>query len=261
MNFLCLLLSYLLVTSFILTSNEVKIKEVTIFEVLFMQQNNKTVLTSDELSDFLLSKGIELNDLRGSIGKAIAAYNDTTGNYPASFRGYTISAITTVSLRDILSNKGYEKHSPHNIELTLNKDNGFAIHVVRGDQQTGLPSGYPSTERAKGERSLDFFGLKTSATNQPDLFQDELTLRKLPNCPYDIWFLMIYISKNIDGEVIIRAEFSKPESCSQKGMINGFSQRYIIDMNDFSNNMIIGLTDDPSDSFSDDIDLDISINE
>jgi hypothetical protein len=226
-----------------------------------MQQNCSVVSTSDELNTFLLGKGVELNDLRSSIGKAMAAYNDTTGNYPAGYRGYTITAITNVSLREILGYKGYEKDSPSNIELTVNKDNGFAIHVVRGDLQTGLPSGFPSTMRCKGERSLDFFGLTTSETNQLDMFSDELPKYGSANCPYDVWFLMLYTLINSNDGIIIRAEFSKPQFCSQKGFVNGFSKRYMIDMTDFSHSMIIDFADSHDAVFSDDIELDISMNE
>lgn len=226
-----------------------------------MHQTHSDISTLDELSTFLFSKDIELNDLTSSIGKAISVYNDTTGNYPAGYRGYTITAVTNAALREVLGNRGYEKDSPNNIELTVNKDNGFAIHVVRGDQQTGLPSGFPSTLRKKGELSVEFFGLATSAINQSDMFSDYLPKYGSVKCPYDIWFLMLYAMKDDNGGIIIKAELSKPHSCSQKGMVNGFSKRYMIGMSDYNNSMIIESSDNPDKGFSDDIELDISINE
>ncbi|HDY7720036.1 MULTISPECIES: hypothetical protein [Vibrio harveyi group] len=226
-----------------------------------MQGNKNTIVsTGDELELFLRGKGIALNDVKTSIRTGIAAYNDTTSNYPATFRGHTISAITNVSLRELLGYQGYEKDSPNNIELTVNKENGFGIHVVRGDAQTGLLSGYPATLRKKGELSLDFFGLKTSEHGQIDMFAEELPTYGSPKCPYDVWFLMLYTS--FDGDNLrVRSELSKPIFCSQKGFVNGFSRRYLIDMTDYGDSLIIEPDHISDEGFSEDIEINISMNE
>lgn len=226
-----------------------------------MQQNTNKVSASDiELQTFLNDREIEIQDIQAAIGRAIASYNDKTGNYPAGYRGHTITAETTVGLRESLRCKGFVKKAPSNIEVTVNEESNFGIHVIRGDEQTGQRLGYPSSLRSKGERSQSFFGLTTSETNQIDMFSDELPSHASTKCPYDIWFLMLYVLKEEDSGVTIRAELSKPEFCSQKGFVNGFSKRYLIDMSDLNNSLLIDPSDNPDNGYSDDLDLDISLN-
>ncbi|MDF2184109.1 hypothetical protein O1O06_04920 [Grimontia hollisae] len=220
-----------------------------------------SLVTSDqtELSNFLFGKGLEIEDLTQSISRAIAAYNNTTKNHPATYRGFMITAETNVALREILAARGYVKKAPSNIEITVSDEHKFGIHVLRGDQETGMLSGYPCSLRAKGVLSQEFFGLTTSATNQIDMFSEELPNHTSPKCPYDIWFLMLYVIKDEHSGVTIRAELSKPEYCSQKGIINGFSKRYLIDMQSFMDTLIIDLDESPDEGFSDDLDIDISL--
>lgn len=224
-----------------------------------LQINKKPTLIheKDTFKLFLQDKGINEQDLISPIGKAIASYNEKTTNYPAGYRGYTITAETIVGLREILKPKGFIKHSPSNIELTVNEDTKFAIHVIRGDEQTGQITGYPSSLRKKGDRTLEYFGLATSETNQLDMFQNDLPYRDSSRCQYDIWFLMLYVLKEADTGITIRAELSKPIFCSQKGFVNGFSKRYQIDVNDLNNTLLINPSENPDDGYSDDLDLDI----
>ncbi|MFA0122676.1 hypothetical protein AB4400_14780, partial [Vibrio sp. 10N.261.48.A2] len=81
----------------------------------------------------------------------------------------------------------------------------------------------------------------------------------LNNCPFDVWFLLLNAEKKSEG-LDIKAELSKPVFCSQKGFVNGFSKRFMIDMSDFNSGLIIDTDESATDGFSDDIDLDISMN-
>lgn len=226
-----------------------------------MKKNNITTIesASDELEVFLNSKGVSASDLKYSIQQAVIAYNSTTTDEPAGYRGYTITAKATLALRQVLKPLGFSKESPHNIELTANKENKFAIHICRGDEQAGMQSGFPSTMRAKGPRSQEFFGLTTSDINQIDMFQEDLPNNSVSSCPFDVWFLLLNAEKTQEG-LNIKAELSKPVFCSQKGFVNGFSKRFVIDMSDFNSGLLIDTNENSEDGFSDDIDLDISMN-
>lgn len=214
----------------------------------------------DTFKLFLQDKGIDEQDLISAIRKAIASYNEKTTNYPAGYRGYAITAEAIAGLREILKPKGFIKHSPNNIELTVNEDTKFAIYVTRGDEQTGQITGYPSSLRNKGDKTLSYLGLTTSETNQFDMFQDEFPSRDSSRCQYDVWFLMLYVLKEENTGITIRAEFSKPIYCSQKGFVNGFSKRYQIDVNDLNSTLLINPTENPDDGYSDDLDLDLLLN-
>ncbi|KJY82556.1 hypothetical protein TW81_12765 [Vibrio galatheae] len=224
--------------------------------------NSVTLDTNPEtLEMFLNEKNLSTQQVKHAIQQGIAHYNNTTSDEPAGYRGYTISAKATLALRQSLKPFGFKKESPYNIELTANNDNKFAIHICRGDEQAGLPSGYPSTMRPKGPRSQEYFGLATADINQIDMFADELPNYSSNNlCPFDVWFLLLNVEKSKDEGLIVKAELSKPIFCSQKGFVNGFSKRFMIDMTDFNSGLLIDTGESPESGFSEDIDLDISFN-
>jgi hypothetical protein len=222
--------------------------------------DNQIISTdTDELDSFLQEKGVTIDHIKHAVREAVTAFNSTTSDEPAGYRGYTITAKATLALRQGLKPIGFKKEAPHNIELTANSDNKFAIHICRGDEQAGISSGYPSTMRAKGPKSQEYFGLITSDISQLDMFSEYLPDYSLKNCPFDVWFLLLNAEKTSEG-LEIKAELSKPVFCSQKGFVNGFSKRYIIDMSDFNSGLIIDTGENANDSFSDDIDLNISMN-
>ncbi|ENK2913172.1 hypothetical protein AB3D14_000782 [Vibrio alginolyticus] len=223
------------------------------------QHKHKIVDSSDELESFLQTKGLSAFNLKHAIGEAVAAYNNSTSDEPAGYRGYTITAKATLSLRQSLKPLGFKKEAPHNIELTAHNDTKFAIHICRGDEQSGISTGFPATMRPKGPRSQEYFGLVTSDIGQMDMFAEDLPDYSLNNCPYDVWFLLLNAEKTKDG-LEIKAELSKPVFCSQKGFVNGFDTRFMIDMSDFNSGLLIDTDENADDGFSDDIDLDISMN-
>ncbi|MBD1567972.1 hypothetical protein [Aliivibrio sp. S10_S31] len=223
--------------------------------------NNNQIISNDpnNLDDFLQEKGVSVQHIKYAISQAIIAFNNTTSDEPAGYRGHTITAKATLALRQSLKPLGFKKESQHNIELTANSDNKFAIHICRGDEQAGVPTGYPSTLREKGPRSQAYFGLITSDINQIDMFPGTLPNYSSANCPFDVWFLLLNAQKK-EGGIEIKAELSKPVFCSQKGFVNGYSKRFMVDMFDFNSGIIIDTDEDTNDGFSDDIDLDILMN-
>ncbi|WP_153447953.1 hypothetical protein [Vibrio algicola] len=164
-----------------------------------MQNIDNQIISSDmgALDSFLQEKGVSIDHIKHAVSEAVIAFNSTTSDEPARYRGYTITAKATLALRQSLKSLGFKKEAPHNIELTANSDNKFAIHICRGDEQAGISSGYPSTMRAKGPRSQEFFGLITSDISQIDMFPEDLPDYSLNNCPFDVWFLLLNAEKKI----------------------------------------------------------------
>lgn len=211
---------------------------------------------SEDFDVFFQDQGLSIDIIKAAISYAMSEYANTTSNDVATFRGYTISANVVRKLRDILAHKGFKKESIQNVELTI--FNNFAIHVARGDEQTGLKDGHPGSCRAKGEVSRKVLGLKVADINQIDMFDEHLP--KYDTNHLDLWILLLFPEKDTNGDLKkIRVELSKPLSISQNGFINSFSPRFIIDCEEqlIKDNVV----DNIDDNFSDDIDIDISVNE
>lgn len=211
---------------------------------------------NEDFDTFFKPQGLSEDIIKTAVSFAMSEHANTTSNDVATFRGYLISASVVRKLRDILAPIGFKKENIQNVELTA-LDN-FAIHVARGDEQTGLKNGHPSSNRAKGDVSRQVLGLKVAHTNQFDMFEDHLPTYS--NNHYDLWVLLLFPEKDTNGDLKkIRVELSKPLSISQNGVINSFFPRFIIDCEE----QLIkdNIADNIDDNFSDDIDIEISVNE
>lgn len=204
-----------------------------------------TVVFSEPVSvDFhLASLGLTQADLISALKKGLSGRYSTTANHPATMRGQYFYGEGVSGLREALAVKGFKKLSPSNVEFTL--DDKIAIYFCRGCEQTGLTAGKPESRLKKGDFTRGIMGLIHSnnpsqaplpfESPQLDLgldYSDDGSVPLLPNdLGLDLWFLLYDLYKiGNDGQMGIRAELSRPISYNDKGIINGFSTRLILNI-------------------------------
>jgi len=230
--------------------------------------NSKTeVLVDDnDVESYLHTMSLSQSDLKQILERGLSGRYSTTPNHPLTSRGQYFYGEAVSAAREILSQKGFSRLSLRNVELTISDE--VAIYLCRGCKQTGLVDGFPESRMKKGDFTCDLMGLiHDNAPGQGKLLMDENQLNldlELPDGEVvslrqnkigrDLWFLL-YDFYELDEfkRVGIRAELSRPVSYNDKNVVNSFSTRLILDMN--QEDSLIGNNESPQ--FTPKIDLDI----
>lgn len=199
-------------------------------------------------------------DFRQAISAANLSRADETAHSTKSYAGTTFYSNLIKQLRDILVVKGFEPHTHQNIELVLNDT--VAIAVCKGDGNTGRTTQAPYSARKKGGVTLALFGLLQDELPQNrELFErsDSLKINRgklqleTDGKERDVWILMHYSEKIAEGEYRVTAELSRPSTYNNKGYINSFSDRIILDLTGLG----IESMKDSETQFTNDIDFNI----
>jgi len=227
---------------------------------------NEILTAQHDVDSYLQSLNLSQSDLTQILERGLSGRYSTTLNHPLTSRGQYFYGEAVSAAREILAPKGYTRLSLRNVELTISDE--VAIYLCRGCKQTGLAHGYPESRMKKGDFTHDLMGLiQNNAPGQGKLLLDESQLALnfyqpdgdvislLPNkIGRDLWFLL-YDFYELDefNRVGIRAELSRPVSYNDKNVVNSFSTRLIIDMN--QSNPLVRNSESPQ--FTPKIDLDI----
>ncbi|MGL5218367.1 MAG: hypothetical protein ACRC8G_02545 [Plesiomonas shigelloides] len=208
--------------------------------------------------------GLSQVDLKLILERGLSGLYSTTINHPAISRGAYFYGEAVSAAREILAPKGFQRRSIRNIEFAVNERS--AIYVCRGCEQTGLVEGRPESRYPKGEFTREFMGLiydnypgqgrLVLDDNQISFDLPEMDVEPiLPNqLGLDLWFLLYSLDRDADSSrCTIKAELSRPASFNNKGIVNSFSTRLILNMSE-PDYMSHG-NDVPQ--FTPDIDLDI----
>lgn len=180
---------------------------------------------------------LSLQDFAQIIQTANFARSDETANSTKIYAGTNFYHNLVKAIRDLLATKGFTAHSHRNIELALH-DN-IAIGVCKGDEDTGNPSQPPHSAYKKGDITLKLLGLKQDDNPQqekllPNTEKLHVTGGKLQltldDKERDVWVLVHYSEKLSHGEYLVKAELSQPTTYDNKGYINSFSNRIILDL-------------------------------
>ena len=199
-------------------------------------------------------------DFQQAISAANLSRADETAHSTKGYAGSTFYSNLIKQLRDILVVKGFKPHTHQNIELVLNDT--VAIAVCKGDEYTGKTTQDPHSARKKGGVTLALFGLSQNKLPQNgELFEESDSLRinrgklqlEIDGKERDVWILMHYSQKIADGEYRVKAELSRPSTYDNKGRINSFSDRIMLDL------MGLNIESQPNSEtqFTDDIDFNI----
>jgi len=199
-------------------------------------------------------------DFQQAISAANLSRADETAHSTKGYAGSTFYSNLIKQLRDILVVKGFKPHTHQNIELVLNDT--VAIAVCKGDENTGKTTQDPHSARKKGGVTLALFGLSQNKLPQNgELFEESDSLRinrgklqlEIDGKERDVWILMHYSQKIADGEYRVKAELSRPSTYDNKGRINSFSDRIMLDL------MGLNIESQPNSEtqFTDDIDFNI----
>lgn len=191
-------------------------------------------------------------DFAQIIQAANFARSDETANSTKTYAGTNFYHNLVKSLRDVLATKGFTAHSHRNIELALH-DN-IAIAVCKGDEDTGNPNQAPRSAYKKGDITLKLLGLKQDDNpQQRKLFSDTARLHvtsgklqlTLDGKERDVWVLVHHSIKNSLGDYQVKAELSQPATYDNRGYINSFVNRIILDFEQQQfNNAAPDFTDD-----------------
>ncbi|MET3816245.1 MULTISPECIES: hypothetical protein [Pantoea] len=220
----------------------------------------------NDVESFLASLNLNQSELVQILERGLSARYSTTLNHPLTSRGQYFYGEAVSAFREVLAPKGFERLSLRNVELTISND--IALYLCRGCSQTGLAHGYPESRMKKGDFTCDLMGLiLNNAPGQGELSLNENQLKLdfklsdidaislLPNkIGRDLWFLL-YDFYELDefNRVGIRAELSRPVSYNNNNVVNSFSTRLILDVNQLDPLLPKG----ESPQFTPDIDLDI----
>lgn len=209
------------------------------------QYIEKSQTSIDIQHEYLLSHKalVEQAIMRGK-----SATYSITDNYPKASPGTTFYSEVIASLRELLIPEGFEKLSISNIELTVSRELGFALYFCRGDEQTGIESGMPKSLRKKGNAAKNVLGLVTHYPLLPEL--DDV-----PQADISIWAITIFADFKNDS---YRAELGVPTNIDQRGYIDNFSHRIMLDLN--NEIPTPSITDKPIE-FTEDVDIEIIKNE
>ncbi|PFG08951.1 hypothetical protein [Marinobacter sp. LV10MA510-1] len=199
-------------------------------------------------------------DFQQAISAANLSRADETAHSTKGYAGSTFYSNLIKQLRDILVVKGFKPHTHQNIELVLNDT--VAIAVCKGDENTGKTTQDPHSARKKGGVTLALFGLSQNELPQnEELFEESDSLKinrgklqlEIDGKERDVWILMHYSQKIADGEYRVKAELSRPSTYDNKGRINSFSDRIMLDL------MGLNIESQPNSEtqFTDDIDFNI----
>lgn len=179
---------------------------------------------------------LSLQDFAQIIQTANFARSDETGNSTKIYAGTNFYHNLVKAIRDELATKGFTAHSHRNIELALHDK--IAIGVCKGDEDTGNPSQPPLSAYKKGDITLKLLGLKQDDNPQqekllPDTEKLHATGGKLQLAldgkERDVWVLVHYSEKIGHGEYLVKAELSQPATYDNRGHINSFVNRIILD--------------------------------
>ena len=199
-------------------------------------------------------------DFQQAISAANLSRADETAHSTKGYAGSTFYSNLIKQLRDILVVKGFKPHTHLNIELVLNDT--VAIAVCKGDEYTGKTTQDPHSARKKGGVTLALFRLSQNELPQnEELFEESDSLKinrgklqlEIDGKERDVWILMHYSQKIADGEYRVKAELSRPSTYDNKGRINSFSDRIMLDL------MGLNIESQPNSEtqFTDDIDFNI----
>ncbi|PNK64928.1 MULTISPECIES: hypothetical protein [Pantoea] len=205
---------------------------------------NEILTAQHDVESYLNSLNLSQSDLTQILERGLSGRYSTTLNHPLTSRGQFFYGEAVSAAREILAPKGFERLSVRNVELTISDK--VAIYICHGCSQTGLELGYPESNSPKGDFTCELMGLiHNNAPGQGKLSLDEsqLTLEFdqpdmdvipiLPNkIGRDLWFLL-YEFYELDefNRLGIRAELSRPLSYNDNNVVNSFSTRLILDMN------------------------------
>lgn len=211
--------------------------------VLVPNQKNTVETNKEQLESHLVH-------IKEALQRGLSARKRMTENNPVTSGGQYFYSEVVRALRELLKPYGYERESIRNVELTINKNEGIALYLCSGCDQTGNSSGIPQSSTDKGDFTLDLFSLKYDDAPNLDLFPELLPQsdpKNKLNC--DAWFLLHFFDKNNNK---IKAELVRPISYNKKGYVTGFDldNRIIIDIDSEEIN-------DTEIDFNEEIDFDI----
>ena len=199
-------------------------------------------------------------DFQQAISAANLSRADETAHSTKGYAGSTFYSNLIKQLRDILVVKGFKPHTHQNIELVLNDT--VAIAVCKGDENTGKTTQDPHSARKKGGVTLALFGLSQNELPQNgELFEESDSLKinrgklqlEIDGKERDVWILMHYSQKIANGEYRVKTELSQPSTYDNKGRINFFSNRIMLELMDLN----IESQPNSETQFTDDIDFNI----
>ena len=181
--------------------------------------------------------GLSQTDFRQAISAANISRSDETANSTKGYAGTNFYHKLIKALRDILAPKGFEAFAYRGVEMTLNEQ--LAIVVCKGDQSTGDINQSPFSAYKKGNMSLELFGLvQDDNPDQKALFDKASALKtnhgklqlELDGKKRDVWILMHYSEKLDTGDYHVAAELSQPATYDNRGYINSFNERIILNL-------------------------------
>lgn len=139
-------------------------------------------------------------------------------HYPSTTAGIIDWAQANKVCRDIHVRLGWEARNDRGVPKTVAPDGSFAITVVGGNDDTGVPYRIPSTRRPRGGQ-----GERDVADNrQVDLFG------YCPPTPEEMTYYLLV--NHVDGpdRSILRAELSLPWQLDDAGHVTRWYRRMIL---------------------------------
>lgn len=171
----------------------------------------------------LAKLGLTKAALMQAVQRGFAAWASCTANHPAVASGIWAWGETVCALRENLAPLNWTRLDRDNLALTLNAKETVAISVSAGDEDTGRPSGNPSTRSAKGVRTKDVVSI-----NQLLLFtemMDSAPAGITPQSRRTTWILLLYRDKAARE---VRCELSRPISMTDEGYVDGWAERILL---------------------------------
>lgn len=173
--------------------------------------------------------GLVPDDLRRAVIEGQIARDSCTVNDPAFFAGILAWAKTVRALREVLVPMGWEKNDDGNFATIRNPDRELAIAVMTGDDLTGCvsPGGSdPSTRYSKGPRTMQAIDDNVLWLFEPDA---EPTGLVISDRGFPTWILLLRREQNI-----VRSELSLPKAARERGRIDEWAVRLILEPIDLS---------------------------
>ena len=165
---------------------------------------------------------VELSSLVEAVRAGGIARQNCTELDPRMYPGTTMWATTVRILRDGLKPKGWQICEAGNFSRTVSPDSALSIVVATGDEATGIPRAYPTTQSAKGPRTVEVVASNAYQLDLPFEWPENRRLISENGKPAT-WILLIhYVGDQV------RAEFSRPVSFDDSQRVIGWHERIIL---------------------------------
>ena len=191
-----------------------------------MNAQSKVFIQPFEVIDQLSALGLTTEILTEVIkrGYADRANATATENDPPNAAGSMEWFGTVRSLREFLFPLGWEKRIIHNSPLTSNRETSISIVVYSGNQNVGTEV-IPKTKNPKGKQLESYI---RENNNDFDIFEmfGNFKDKSVKPAKCQTWVLLYY--PDIEKSEI-RSEFSLPSSIDNRGYINDWKERIVLD--------------------------------